>query len=86
MEKENFCYYVGSKNKYKDTKELILPKGRYSIFDVGSRKQNDIIKTKNIIYTQWLHSTNYTIDEDWNFELYIGDNCYLYIKIKDIQN
>ena len=83
VEKENLYYYVGSKNKYENTKEFIIPKGEYVIFNVGSREQKDIIKTENIIYTQWLPSTNYIIDENWNFELYIDNNCYIYIPIKD---
>lgn len=86
LEKDNLHYYVGSKNEYENTKEFILPKGKYAIFNVGSRNQKDIIETENIIYSQWLPSTNYIIDENWNFELYIDDNCYLYIKIKDKQN
>ena len=83
VEKENLYYYVGSKNKYENTKEFIIPKGEYVIFNVGSREQKDIIKTENIIYTQWLPSTNYIIDENWNFELYIENNFYIYIPIKD---
>jgi len=86
VEKENLYYYVGSKNKYENTKEFIIPKGKYVIFNVGSREQKDIIKVENIIYTQWLPSTNYIIDEKWNFELYIDNNCYLYMRLKDKQN
>lgn len=81
-----YYYYVGSKNKHENTKELILPKGKYVIFNVGSREQKDIIKTENTIYTQWLPSTNYIIDVNWNFELYIDNNCYLYMRLKDKQN
>lgn len=76
-------YYVGSKSKYENTKELILPDGKYAIFNVGSREQKDIIKTEKIIYGSWLPSTNYIVDENWNFELYVGNDCYLYIPIKN---
>lgn len=88
LEKENnYTYYVGSKNKFENTKEeFIIPKGKYAIFNVGSREQKDIIKTENVIYSQWLPSTNYTIDDNWNFEFYIDNNCYLYMLIKDKQN
>ena len=87
LEKENcYYYYVGSKAKYENTKEFIIPKGKYAIFNVGSCEQKDIIKTENIIYTQWLDSTNYIIDKDWNFELYVYNTCYLYMLIKDKQN
>ena len=39
-----------------------------------------------MIYTQWLQSTNYDINDEFNFELYTRDNCYLYMLIKDKQN
>ena len=79
-------YYIGCKNKYDNTEEFIIPKGKYAIFNVGSREQKDIVKTEETIYTQWLPSTNYIIDEKLNFELYIEDNCYIYIPIKNKQN
>lgn len=77
-------YYVGSKKEYENTKKLVLPSGKYAIFNVGSREQKDIIKTLKIIYTAWLPSTNYVVDKNWHLELYIDNNCYLYIPIKDI--
>lgn len=79
-------YYIGCKAKYNNTEEFIIPKGKYAIFNVGSREQKDIVKTEEMIYTQWLPSTNYIIDEKLNFELYIENNCYLYIPIKNRQN
>lgn len=81
-----YYYCVGSKNNYKGTKEFILPKGKYAIFNVGSREQKDIIETENMIYNQWLPSTNYSIDKNWNFEFYLENNCYLYMRIKYKQN
>ena len=56
------------------------------IFSANSREQKDIVKTEKMIYTQWLHSTNYNIDDEFNFELYTSDNCYLYMLKKDKQN
>lgn len=84
--KDGYLYYVGSKEKYDNTTEFIIPAGRYVIFSANSREQKDIVNTEKMIYTQWLQSTNYDIDEDFNFELYTSDNCYLYMKIKDKQN
>lgn len=81
-----YFYYVGSEKNYKNTEKVIILKSKYAIFDVGSRKQKDIIKTENLIYNQWLKSTDYEILNEFNFELYIDDNCYLYIPIKDKQN
>ena len=83
---ESYLYYVGSKEKYDNTKEFIIPEGRYVIFSSNSRKQKDIVKTEKMIYTQWLQSTNYDINDEFNFELYTRDNCYLYMLIKDKQN
>lgn len=86
ISKDNlYMYYIGSKEKYDNTIQFVIPKGRYVIFSVGSRQQQDIVKTENIIYNQWLNSTNYNIDSDFNFELYIDNNCYLYMKLKDKQ-
>lgn len=84
--KDGYLYYIGSKEKYNNTKEFIIPAGKYVIFSVNSREQKDIVKTEKIIYTQWLPSTNYIIDDKFNFELYTKDNCYLYMLIKDKQN
>lgn len=47
-----YSYYVGSSNRYDDTEEFIIPKGKYAIFNVGSREQKDIVKTEKIIYTR----------------------------------
>ena len=79
-------YYVGCKKQYEGTEKFVIPKGKYAIFNVGSREQSDIVKTKNIIYKQWLESTGYDIDDDFDFELYVENNCYIYILIKDKQN
>jgi len=84
--KDGYLYYIGSQEKYNNTKEFIIPAGKYVIFSVNSREQKDIVKTEKMIYTQWLHSTNYNIDDEFNFELYTSDNCYLYMLIKDKQN
>jgi len=81
-----YFYYVGSEKNYKNTERIIIPKSKYAIFDVGSREQKDIVKTENLIYNQWIKSTDYEILNEFNFELYINDNCYLYIPIKDKQN
>lgn len=84
--KSGYLYYIGSKEQYNNTKVFIIPKGKYVIFSAGSREQKDIVKMEKIIYTQWLSSTNYSIDDEFNFELYTKDNCYLYMLIKDKQN
>lgn len=79
-------YCVGCEKQYKGTEEFIIPKGKYAVFNVGSREQKDIVRTENIIYKQWLQSTGHQIDDEFNLELYVENNCYIYIKIKDKQN
>ena len=83
---DEYIYLLGSKAIYDKTQEFIIPKGKYVIFSVNSREQKDIINTEKAIYTQWLKSTEYNIDEEFNFELYTTNNCYLYMLIKDKQN
>ena len=85
--KENkYFYYVGNEEKREDSKKIILPKGKYAIFNVGSREQKDIIEAEQKIYSQWLPSTNYKLDyrkdEELDIEVYEENNCYIYIKIK----
>ena len=81
-----YCYYVGSEKEEKGTKVIKLPRGKYAIFNVGSRQQKDIVDTLKIIYTQWVQSTNYKIDENFSYEFYKGDNCYLYMLLDTKQN
>ena len=79
-------YYVGSRKKHNKTEKVVIPAGYYFVFEVGSRTQKDILKTENIIYNQWNNSTNMPLDENFIFELYTKDNCYLYaLKNKDKQ-
>ena len=82
-----YIYLVGCKIKYKDTEKFVIPKGKYAIFNVGSREQKDIVRTDNAIYSRWLPSTKYNIIEDMHIELYTENNCYIYIPIiEDKQN
>lgn len=82
----NYYYYLGSKEKYKNTEKFVIPKGKYVVFSVNSREQKNIVEAQKRIYTQWLPSTNYIIDGNFNMELYVGNNCYLYMLIKNKQN
>lgn len=83
---DEYIYLLGSTERYGNTEKFIIPKGKYAIFSVNSREQKDIVHTEKIIYTQWLKSTEYNIDGEFNFELYTPNNCYLYMLIKDKQN
>ena len=66
--KNEYIYLVGCKIKYKDTEKFVISKGKYAIFNVGSREQKDIVKTDNAIYSRWLPSTNYNIMENGNVD------------------
>ena len=81
---DKYIYLVGCTIKYKETEKFIIPKGKYAIFNVGSREQKDIVKTDEMIYSKWLPSTNYKIIDDMHIEYYTLNNCYIYVQIKDI--
>lgn len=74
-------YAVGSKTKYTSQDKIKIPAGKYAIFEVGTREQNDIIKLEKNVCSNWLKSTNVNINEDFTLEYYIGENCYLCIPI-----
>lgn len=76
-----FNYYVGSKLKIDGLDVITIPKGKYVIFEVGSRNQKDILEVNKNIYSKWLPSTSYKILDNINFELYKDNNCYIYVPI-----
>ena len=86
IEENNYTYLVGCTIKYENTEKYIIPKGKYAIFNVGSRNQKDIDETEINIISQWIPSTNYEIDKTLYIERYSDDNCYIYVAIKDKQN
>ena len=46
----DYTYLVGCRIKYENTEKFIIPKGKYAVFNVGSREQKDIDETEiNII-------------------------------------
>lgn len=79
-------YYIGSDVKTNNTFEYNIPAGKYMVFSVNSREQKNIVNTIQTAYSQIIPSTKYYIDDEFNFELYTENNCYLYIQIKDKQN
>lgn len=85
-EKEKYTYYVGSSCKFPNTSKFTIPKGKYAVFCVNSINQKDIVETENMVYSQWISSTNYKVFNDFDFELYKDGKCYLYIPIEDKQN
>ena len=46
----DYTYLVGCRIKYENTEKFIIPKGKYAVFNAGSREQKDIDATEiNII-------------------------------------
>lgn len=86
IEENEYTYLVGCKIQYENTEKYIIPKGKYAVFNVGSRKQKDIDETEINIISQWIPSTNYEIEKMLYIERYSDNNCYIYVAIKDKQN
>ena len=76
-----YYYAVGSKTKYTSKEKIKIPSNNYIMFEVGTRKQKDIVNVKNKIYSEYINSTNVVIDKNYTVEYYIGDNCYLCMPI-----
>lgn len=79
--KNDYQYFVGSTKKLPGTEKVIIPSRKYAIFSVGSREQKKIIKTNQIIYKEWIPSTNFCLEEAPCFEFYQQENCFLGIPI-----
>ena len=81
-----YYYYVGCTKRLKNFKKVIIPKGKYVVFKVEGRKQKDILNGWDYVNKVWLPSVNYEVKEPYDYELYEGDMCYLYLPIKKKQN
>ncbi len=79
--KKEYCYFVGSTKKIPGTEEFLLPAGKYAIFSVGSREQKQIIGTDQMIYHEWLPSTNFRLEKTPCFEYYQQENCFIGVPI-----
>ena len=44
--------------------------------------KNDIVSFEEKINKQWIHATNYNINNNLKIELYMNDSCYIYLPIK----
>lgn len=80
-----YIYCIGCKKKFDNSEKFIIPKNKYAVFNVGSRKQKSIVDVEKLIYSQWINSTKYRILDGFDFELYKDEICYLYIPIEDKQ-
>ncbi len=75
-------YFLGSPKKFPNTIRKKIPKGKYIKFNIGNKEQENIIKMKKKLYKNYLPSTNFIIEKNFDIEYYEGDTCYRYILIK----
>ena len=81
IEDSKYKYILGSERKLENSIKIIILKGQYIVFEIGSREQQDIVKTFKSIYADWLPSTSYNVDMNFCFEVYKTDNCLLYLRL-----
>lgn len=80
---KNIQYYILGKTPRNDFVSIEIPKATWACFKVKNKKQIDILKLYNTIYTRWLPSSEYT--EILNYpqlEIYYENDCELCIPIK----
>lgn len=76
-------YYILGKNFNKGFVTIEIPKATYACFKLNNKRQSDILKLYNTIYTKWLPSSKYT--EIINFpqlEVYYENYCEICIPVK----
>lgn len=80
---KQFKYYIlGAKQKEEFIK-FELPKSTWACFKLSSKKQSDILKLYNTIYTKWLPSSQYTQILPYSeLEIYYNDYCEICIPVK----
>lgn len=80
---QNIQYYILGKAPRNDFISIEIPEATWACFKLKNKKQDDIIKLYNTIYTKWLPSSKYT--EILNYpqlEIYYKDDCEICIPIK----
>ena len=79
----NMQYYILGKAPRKDFIHIEIPKATWACFKLKNKKQKDILKLYNTIFTKWLPSSKYT--EILNYpelEIYYENECEICIPIK----
>lgn len=80
---KNIQYYILGKTPRNDLVSIEIPKATWACFKLKNKKQEDILKLYNTIYSKWLPSSKYT--EILNYpqlEIYYRDDCEICIPIK----
>lgn len=73
-----YIYCMGSTKKFDNSEKFIIPKNKYAAFNIGSRKQKNILEVEELIYSQWSNSTKYKILDGFDFD-YIKMKFAIYI-------
>lgn len=76
-------YYLLGKEKRKDFVSLEIPAATWACFKLPTKKQKDIVKFYNTIYTKWLPSSEYKeILQHPELEIYYEKDCEICIAVK----
>ena len=78
----SYDYYLGSTKYFSNLEKYEIKEGKYAIFKLISRKQNDIANLEKKINKQWIPSVNYNIKSQLRVELYKDNSCYILLPIK----
>ena len=76
-------YYIAGKEPREDFVSIELPHATWACFKLKTKKQSDILKLYNTIYTKWLPSSQYTeILNCPELEIYYENDCEICIPVK----
>lgn len=76
-------YYIAGKKPREDFTSIEIPKSTYVCFKLSAKKQKDILKLYNAIYTKWLPTSKYTeILNCPQLEIYYKNYCEICIPVK----
>lgn len=76
-------YYIVGKESREDFVSIEIPKSIWACFKLKTKKQSDILKLYNTIYTKWLPSSQYTeILNCPELEIYYENDCEICIPVK----
>lgn len=76
-------YYILGKKDREDFISIEIPSATWACFKLNTKKQKDILKLYNTIYTKWLPSSEYTeILQYPQLEIYYENDCEICIPVK----
>lgn len=76
-------YYIVGKENREDFVKIEIPKATWACFKLNTKKQEEILKLYNTIYTKWLPSSKYNEVLHYpQLEIYHENNCEICIAVK----